>query len=74
MPHKHELLKIAKETLLNLTDEQKLFLDDISDFNINARYPDYKLEFYKLCTKEFTTEKFEKIKTFYEWLLSQIKS
>jgi hypothetical protein len=56
-----------------LSEEQKKLLGEISGFKIEARYPDYKFEFYKLCTKEFATEKFEKIKELYAWLLSQIK-
>jgi len=72
-PHHHNLLKIAKEARLNLSEEQKLFLDDVTGFNIQVRYPDQKFNFYKLCTKEFTTEKFEKIKELYQWLLSQLK-
>lgn len=58
---------------MNLSEEQKKLLGEISGFKIEARYPDYKFEFYKLCTKEFATEKFEKIKELYAWLLSQIK-
>lgn len=73
VPHHHKLLEVVQETHLSLSDEQKKCLAEISGFNIEARYPDYKFEFYKLCTKEFTTEKFEKIKELYLWLLSQIK-
>ena len=73
VPHKHKLLEITQETHLRLSEEQKKFLAEISGFNIEARYPEYKLEFYKLCTKEFTAEKFEKIKELYVWLLSQIQ-
>jgi len=74
VPREHKLLKIAEKTHLNLSEEQKQFLADITRFNIEARYPDYKLEFYKLCTKEFTTTQFEKIKELYQWLLSQTAS
>ncbi len=73
VPHKHKLLEIVQEIRLNLPEEQKKFLGELSGFNIEARYPDYKFEFYKLCTKEFATEKFEKIKELYAWLISQIK-
>lgn len=74
VPHIHNLSKLAKETKLSLTEEQKAYLDAIASFNIQARYPDYKLEFYKTCTKEFTSIHFEKMKELYQWLLSQIKS
>jgi len=32
---------------LELTEEQKYFLDEVNDFNLEIRYPDYKFEFYK---------------------------
>ena len=58
---------------LELTEEQKLFLDEVNDFNLAIRYPDYKFEFYKKCTKAFTSQYYKRIKDFYKWLLSQIK-
>ena len=41
--------------------------------HIEARYPDQKYNFYKLCTKDFTEEYFYKIKEIYKWLLLQMK-
>jgi HEPN domain-containing protein len=73
VPWIHNLSKLAKETRLNLSEEQKKLIDEIATFNIQARYPDQKFEFYKRCTKEFTTIWFQKIKDFYQWLLSQIE-
>src|SRR3990172_6607217 len=71
-PKIHNLPKLAERTALKLSDEQKQFLIDINDFNIEARYPDQKYNFYKLCTKEFAEEYFCKIKEIYKWLLLQI--
>ena len=48
-------------------------LDVITTFNIEARYPDYKREFYKRCTKEFASEYNDKIRNLRLWLLEQIK-
>jgi len=39
---------------MELTDEFSDWLDTITSFNINARYDDYKKEFYNLCTREYT--------------------
>jgi len=71
-PKTHNLVHIAKLTKLNLTREQEEFLIDVSTFNIEARYPDYKKSFYKKCTKEFTESNLNKIKEYYKWLKSQI--
>ena len=39
-----------------------MFLMLVNSFQIEARYPDEKLDFYKTCTKEFTEINFNKIK------------
>lgn len=71
-PKIHNLLKISEQTRLILTDEYKLFLLNINDFNLEARYPDYKFNFYKKCNKEFTRQNLKRIKDFYQWLLKKI--
>ena len=48
-PKTHNLLKLAKKSNLHLSNEQELLFKEISSFNIEARYPQYKQEFYKLC-------------------------
>jgi HEPN domain-containing protein len=72
-PKVHDLLKLAKATKLKLTTENEEFLNRVTDFNIEARYTDYKSKFYKLCTKEFTETNFSKIKETYEWIKKEIK-
>ncbi|MCB4791596.1 MAG: HEPN domain-containing protein [Elusimicrobia bacterium] len=71
-PKVHNLLKLAEQTKLNLNSGQKLFLLDINDFNIEVRYPDYKLSFYKKCNKDFTENNYKKIRSFYLWLLRRM--
>jgi HEPN domain-containing protein len=72
-PKTHNLVKLAGLSSITLTDEQKLFLDEVNDFNLVTRYPDYKLNFYKLCTKEYADKYFKKIKEYYAWLKSHLK-
>jgi HEPN domain-containing protein len=71
-PKMHNLLAIAERTKLILSEEQKLFLLNINDFNLEVRYPDYKLQFYKKCNKVFSKDKFDRIEGMYKWLLKQI--
>jgi len=59
---------------IELTDDQKIFLDEVNDFNLEIRYPDYKKAFYLDCSREYTTENFNKIKEIYQWLKSRITS
>jgi HEPN domain-containing protein len=71
-PRIHNLLRLAEPTALQLSDEQKQLLMDITRFNIEARYPDYKQSFQKVCTKEFAEDYFVKIKELHSWLKSYI--
>jgi len=72
-PKTHNLVKLAEETNLELTEEQKLFFDEVSDFNIEVRYPAYRQELYKVCTRELTEDYFTRIKELYRWIRSQIR-
>ena len=38
-------------------------------YNLEARYPDEKLSFYKKCTLDFTSDKMQQIEEMREWLL-----
>lgn len=69
----HNLLLLAENANLQLSSEQKIFLEKVNDFNIEARYPDEKFSFYKICTESFTQENLNKIKDFYQWLLTKMK-
>lgn len=73
-PRIHNLVKLAEATRLKLDEDTKLFLDEITDFNLEVRYPDYKKEFYKKCTRTFCEEKLARIKDFLQWIKKNIPS
>lgn len=64
----HNLLALAEKCNLELTDEQVEKLQIITQFNISARYDDYKESFYKKCTDEYTTIQVKNIEEVYTWL------
>ena len=68
VPYTHSLRYLAQQASLELGDEQKELLRTVTRFNIEARYPIEKSDFYKLCTKEYTEDYLEKIKGFYQWM------
>lgn len=68
----HDLLRLASKTGLDLTEETQGWLDDISTFNLNARYDNYKHDFHKLCTKEFTYTWVERIEKLRRWLIREL--
>jgi HEPN domain-containing protein len=72
-PKTHDLVKLSKLANLKLTEEQSIFYNRVNDFNIEARYPDEKLNFYRIATKEFTEENFSRIKEEFKWIKSHLK-
>lgn len=71
-PRTHNLLRLCELSELVLSEEQIIFLDRVNDFNLEARYPSYQSEFYKICTEDFARLYFEKIKDFSTWVNSHI--
>ena len=72
-PKTHNLIRLAQSTTLTFTEDKMIQLDRINDFNMEARYPDDKLSFYKICSEDFTKENLDIIKEMYYWLKSQIQ-
>lgn len=71
-PKTHNLLSLAEKCGLELEDKQIEKLQIITQFNISARYDDYKQEFHKKCTKEYTEFQVENIKEIREWLKKKL--
>jgi HEPN domain-containing protein len=67
-PFTHNLYRLAEQLEIELTDEYADWLDEITSFNLNARYADYKKEFFSLCTPEYTETWIEKIDTLRKWI------
>ena len=64
----HDLVKLATEAGIELSLEQKEDFKEITSFNIEARYDDIKLSFYKKATKEYTKIWSKKCQEYYLWL------
>jgi len=67
-PYIHNLYRIAELSKIDVSDEFADWLDMVTTFNINARYDDYKREFYSLCTYDFALLWTERIKTLRQWI------
>lgn len=68
----HNLTRLAEKSNLELTEDQADLLAAVTTFNIRARYDDYKLAFYKTCTKNFTEKWINEIKGFRKWIKVQL--
>jgi HEPN domain-containing protein len=71
-PRIHNLLKLAEDISLDLSVEQRTFLDEVTAFNIRARYPDFKDRFFHTATREFSEAYIGQIREFRKWLLQKI--
>src|SRR3989344_806475 len=69
----HNLLVLIEDTGIELAKEDLEFLSEVNKFNIRARYPDYKLLFYKICTLDYTAPRLEKIKLMYKKLCNALE-
>ncbi len=72
VPRTHNLPRLAKAAQVPVTEQQEYDLVRITAFNLEARYPDYKREFRKKCTAEFSTTETQKIKEVFSWLKSML--
>jgi len=53
-PPTHKLISLANLSKLELTKEHKLYLTEITTFNVEARYDIFKEKLYKKATSKFT--------------------
>ncbi len=76
---KKPALKIHNLRRLYEISGMKLEIDDIklmvkvNEFNMETRYPDEKMEFYKLCTKSYTDKFYEPIIKLHKRLCQKVK-
>ena len=63
---------IAEKCGLVLNEKQTRILFTCNSFNISARYEDYKNEFYKKCTEEYTKAQLQNIMEMREWIKKQL--
>lgn len=72
-PRTHNLVRLIQETSIPADEEMLLWLDLVTDFHLEVRYPDYKNEFYKQCTQKFANSQLLKIKEFFSCIKSHLK-
>jgi HEPN domain-containing protein len=70
-PTSHDLVYLAKFAGLALSKTQEKNLSEITSFNINARYEDYKHTFYKKATRIYSIKWIKIVKDILIWLQKQ---
>ena len=69
----HNLVYLAEKAGLDFTDAQLDLLAEMNEFNIETRYPDEKMSFYKDCTEDYTSKYLEHTRRIYKWLTKQLE-
>ena len=72
-PYDHKLTRLVKKiSSIKFTKKQLDFFDELTAFNIQARYEDYKFKMYKKATKKYTMNYLGEAKEMYLWLKEKI--
>jgi HEPN domain-containing protein len=72
-PFTHRLVFLAEKASLEIPEEKLRLLETVTDFNLEARYPDEKFSFKKKCTKKFAKKYLDEIGVLKKWLEKQVK-
>ena len=72
-PRIHDLVRLHDLAELNLPEKDVILLKEVNNFNIATRYPDFKLQFYQICTKKFSEGYYKRIIVLYNKLCRKLK-
>ena len=72
-PFTHRLVFLAEKASLEMPEEKLRLLETVTDFNLEARYPDEKFSFKKKCTKKFTNKYLKQIGVLKKWLEKRVE-
>ena len=71
-PKIHNLNILAEKCGIEVDKKYAKILFTCNSFNISARYEDYKDEFYKKCTEQYTKEQINNIEEVRLWLKQKL--
>lgn len=73
-PMTHDLVSLAQKSGLDISKDEEKLLNEVNKFNIRVRYPDYLLQFYRICDREYTEEYLDKIQILWKKFVLKLKS
>ena len=71
-PKTHNLLLLSSQTKLSPTVEHLRLLSQMNQFQLDARYPDYKMNMYKIATEAYTKSLLNEIENVKQWLVNSL--
>lgn len=72
-PYTHNLIDLAKRIGIKFSEDDKNLLADLTEFNLETRYPEWKKEFYRKATKKYTENYFNQSAELQKWLKKLLK-
>ena len=73
VPYEHNLVRLSGAAGIAFSEEQLDLLTDMTAFNIKARYDDYKNQFAKVATREYTEKYLLQADQFILWLKTHFR-
>ncbi len=71
-PRTHNLLVLVSQTNLKPDEEQMIMLSQMNQFNLESRYPDYKMTVYQIANRDYTQGLLYAVQTLKEWLTNNL--
>lgn len=73
-PFTHSLVYLSEKAGIDklFSDEQKMFIDELDPLNIEARYPSYKQEIFKLMTEEKSLNVLSNTEELQRWIKAKL--
>lgn len=72
-PYSHNLVELAKRSKLNFNEDQRNLLADLTEFNLEARYPEWQKDFYKKADKNYTVRYLNDSIKIHKWLKKNLQ-
>ncbi|MBF0359559.1 MAG: HEPN domain-containing protein [Oligoflexia bacterium] len=72
-PYSHNLLYLAEQAKIALSEDQKKFLLEVNEFNLECRYPDQQNSLKEKATATFMNLYLQKSEDFRSWILEKLK-
>jgi len=71
--YSHNLVDLAKKTKIDFSSKQQEILADLTEFNLEARYPEWKKDFYKRASRSYTQKYYQETIKLQKWLKNYLK-
>jgi HEPN domain-containing protein len=72
-PYTHDLLRLAGEGGIQLTESEEMTLRDVTTFNLEARYPEEKFRLHKAATRNYTLKYLMEIERWLKKLEGEVR-